>query len=245
MSYPPSTSCGEIGKILHIILNDVFAYKTNGTFIEIGAHDGMRGSFTYNLAHIGWHGLYCEPVPIYYNKCLNNHSNHPNVTTLNVAAGANEETLQIIEADTLSTMDNDTLEVYKNASWTSHIVKNKNMIDVTVKKLDTILEEANINNIDVMVLDVEGYEVNVFKGFNINHYKPKMIIIEIGDQFADYVNNAKIMEKFATLRNILSDAGYKLICNDVVDNVYVVDELFTTELRTKFSTMIKYPQYTR
>ena len=31
MSYPHSTSCGEIGKILHIILNNILEYKTDGT----------------------------------------------------------------------------------------------------------------------------------------------------------------------------------------------------------------------
>ena len=63
MSYPKSTSCGNIGLILHIVLDNVLPYKTDGTFVEVGANDGMTGSFTYNLAKIGWHGLYFEPVP--------------------------------------------------------------------------------------------------------------------------------------------------------------------------------------
>ena len=43
MGFPPSTSCGEIGKILHIILDNVLPYKTDGLFIEVGANDGKTG----------------------------------------------------------------------------------------------------------------------------------------------------------------------------------------------------------
>lgn len=36
MSYPNSTSCGEIGKILHIILNNVLPFKNNGFLLKLG-----------------------------------------------------------------------------------------------------------------------------------------------------------------------------------------------------------------
>lgn len=82
MSYPQSSSSGEIGKILHIILNYILPYKMNGTFIEIGANDGKTGSFTYNLARMGWHGLNFEPIPRLYNLCCENHHNNKNVKIL-------------------------------------------------------------------------------------------------------------------------------------------------------------------
>ena len=59
--YPTSTSCGEIGLILHGIMDNVIEYTKEGTFIEVGANDGKTGSFTYNLAAIGWTGINIEP----------------------------------------------------------------------------------------------------------------------------------------------------------------------------------------
>ena len=50
--YQPTTSCGQIGLILHKIYHKFLGYKTNGTFIEVGANDGKTGSFTYNLAKL-------------------------------------------------------------------------------------------------------------------------------------------------------------------------------------------------
>ena len=67
--YKPTTSCGQVGLVLHNIYQKILGYKTNGTFVEIGANDGKTGSFTYNLAVLGWKGLYCEPVPEIYSLC--------------------------------------------------------------------------------------------------------------------------------------------------------------------------------
>ena len=81
--YKPTTSCGEIGLILHEIYQIVLGYKANGVFVEVGANDGKTGSFTYNLANTGWKGLYIEPVPRIYQECKKNHENN-DVIVLNM-----------------------------------------------------------------------------------------------------------------------------------------------------------------
>lgn len=243
MNYLPSTSCGEIGKILHLILKDMLGYKTNGTFVEVGANDGKTGSFTYNLANIGWSGINCEPVPSLYRKCCENHKNNPNVINLEIAVGEQEEVVQITEANTLSTMDPETLEIYKTENWTKSYFNNSKDINVNVKPLNMILNENNITHFDLLVLDVEGYEQKVLNGFTINDYKPSMVIIEIPDQFESYIHNPSIMAKFASLRTYLETQNYKLLVNDVVDNVYVLDSLYNDLYREKYSSMVKYKQY--
>lgn len=95
MSYLPSTSCGEIGIILHIIYNKIIPYKTDGLFIEIGANDGKTGSFTYNLGKIGWHGINIEPIPRLYNLCSYNHKDHKNVKNYSLALGENKREVTI------------------------------------------------------------------------------------------------------------------------------------------------------
>ena len=42
-----------------------------------------------------------------------------------------------------------------------------NTIKVNVRKLDTILEEAKVSKVDYVIVDVEGWELNVMKGFYI------------------------------------------------------------------------------
>ena len=82
--YKPTTSCGEVGLILHEIYNKFLGYKKDGIFVEVGANDGKIGSFTYNLAKLGWKGLYFEPVPRIYDICKKNHIEHENVKVFNM-----------------------------------------------------------------------------------------------------------------------------------------------------------------
>ena len=84
-----------------------------------------------------------------------------------------------------------------------------------------LLEENNIPcDFDIFVLDVEGYEEEVLKGFSLDFYKPKMVIIEIPDTHPDFIHNKDFLDKCKRIRNILNK-NYKLIFNDIVDNVYI------------------------
>jgi FkbM family methyltransferase len=240
MAYSKTTSCGELGLVLHKIYQDYFGYIENGTFIEIGANDGKTGSFTFNLAKIGWRGVYCEPVKRIYKKCQNNHKMHPKITVLNYAVGdGTEKTATIIDGDTLSTIDNDTLNLYKNTTQFSGIFRHtKTSETVNVVTLDDMLETQNIDDdFQLLIIDVEGYEDKVLNGFDINKYKPQMVIIEIPDQHPDF-NDPKIMLKFRLLREYFDFHGYKLIINDIVDNVYV-----RTDKNIDYSDLINFPQF--
>ena len=96
--YKPTTSCGQVGLVLHKIYQQYIKYKTNGVFVEVGSNDGKIGSFTYNLANLGWRGIYCEPITEIYNLCVENHKTHKNVTCLNVGCGSKKEELEITVA---------------------------------------------------------------------------------------------------------------------------------------------------
>lgn len=247
MSYPRSTSCGEIGNVLHIILNNILPFKENGVFIEVGANDGKTGSFTYNLGKIGWTGINFEPVPRLYNLCCNNHKDHANVQNLNVALGECEGEVEIIDADTLSTIDKDVINIYsKTPQFASAFNGNESFHKVKLNTLNNILDESSITNIDLLVLDVEGYEENVLKGFSIEQYNPSIFIIEIGDQHPDFVNNKVMMNKYKFLRNYFKTNNYTLLVNDIVDNVYIHNYIYN-ELNRDFireiKKLVKFPQF--
>lgn len=66
-------------------------------------------------------------------------------------------------------------------------------IQVNVRKLDTILtlHEPNIHNIDLLTVDVEGWELNVMRGFSALKYRPKVIILEnifLAQDYISYMN---------------------------------------------------------
>jgi hypothetical protein len=74
-------------------------------------------------------------------------------------------------------------------------------IEISVTTLEKILDGVNVKNIDLLSLDVEGYEFEVLKGLNLNKYRPTYLLIEIYN-----VN-------FDNIYNYLTENNYKLCCN--------------------------------
>lgn len=223
--YQPTTSCGEVGLILHKIYNKFLGYKKDGIFVEVGANDGKTGSFTYNLAKLGWRGIYCEPIPEIYNVCFENHKTHTNIKCLNVGCGSEKKEMEITVANTLSTIDTEMLEMYKKARWAQSTLRGSYKTSIKIEKLDVLLKENNIPpDFDVFILDVEGYEEEVLKGFSLDYYKPKIIVIEIPDEHPDFISNSNFINKCKRIRNILN-SNYKLFLKDIVDNVYIRNDI--------------------
>lgn len=54
------------------------------------------------------------------------------------------------------------------------------IIRVKVRKLETILREhePDVKEIDILVVDVEGWELNVLRGFSFELRRPKVVILE-------------------------------------------------------------------
>ena len=57
------------------------------------------------------------------------------------------------------------------------------------------------------------------------------------------INNLEIMNKFKRLRDYFTLHEYKLLVNDIVDNVYVRKDLFDVNDKNVFSKCIRFPQY--
>ena len=53
-------------------------------------------------------------------------------------------------------------------------------IDVPMRTLNSIIETEipHVTSIDIMSIDVEGGELNVLKGLDLERYKPKIMVVE-------------------------------------------------------------------
>jgi FkbM family methyltransferase len=63
-------------------------------------------------------------------------------------------------------------------------------IKVAVRKLDTILaeHEPEVGAVDILAVDVEGWELHVVRGLDLQEYSPKVIILENLFKSNDYVD---------------------------------------------------------
>jgi FkbM family methyltransferase len=87
-------------------------------------------------------------------------------------------------------------------------------VPVKVRKLDTILaeHEPDIDHVDILAVDVEGWELNVMRGFSIERYRPSVIILENLFKSEGYVA-------------YMATAGYKLWQRLEPNDVYILAEL--------------------
>jgi FkbM family methyltransferase len=153
----------------------------NGTFLDIGACYPITISNTYHFETFkGWNGLAIEPDPTYYKlfsegrKCIvENVAIHPTETEMWYKPLNN-----LVES------------------------KDEDSIRVECARLDNLLEKHNITKVDLISIDVEGYEEQVWSSFDYKKYSPEVMIVE-------HTEMGQYNDGFA--KKLLDDPDYELV----------------------------------
>jgi FkbM family methyltransferase len=137
------------------------------SFIDIGANDGVLFSNSYKFAKSGAVGLCIEPSSSTYRKLCLNHLFNFKVKCIHGAVSSKSGHLFLKEdgyEETLSSVDTKKSEKsFKVKSYT----------------LDILLEKYPFfKNVDLLSVDVEGHEKEVFQGLTDTNFYSKIIIIE-------------------------------------------------------------------
>lgn len=155
------------------ILDEIFGHRSHGTCVEVGANDGITHSMTYLFERMGWTCLLVEPVPELFRKISENRT----CIATNCAASSSEGEVTMSLAHEVPSMS--TLELTKERRVSIlHSGGTPEEIKVRKRTLDSILEESGISEIDFISIDVEGHEMEVLKGFSIDRYRPRIVLIE-------------------------------------------------------------------
>ena len=180
----------SIGEMDKIIIEKYLNYP-GGFFIEVGGNDGITQSNTYHLElYKQWGGLLVEPLPVAFKKMKDNRKNS---FCENYCLGSEKTKLSqqlwacnlmsIIPTARKNPKDD---EIFLNeGERCQHIQREK--ISVAYTTLEKLLIKHDVKKIDFFSLDVEGVELDVLMGMNINKFRPKFILVEAN--FYDEVNN--------------------------------------------------------
>ena len=160
----------------------------HGFFIEAGALDGLFMSNTKLLEDLGWNGLLIEPSYDACKKCLENRK----ATTVWGALVSNHYKDSHIYGDFWF----DGTE--GKGAWSS-INRNRDssekMVYVPAMTLSNVLRAFSIKKVDLLSLDVEGYELNVLKGLDFNEFEVKYILVEVNIRDYDLEDMDELLGK--------------------------------------------------
>jgi FkbM family methyltransferase len=137
---------------------DNLSLPTNGVFVEVGADDGVTGSNTKHLEERGWTGLCIEPDPRQIDKLRASRSCQ--ISTCAIGP----------DPDAVFHLDG-----YPSLSG---FLRSGGDIKVPVMTLGELLKETGIGKIDVLSIDTEGTEIDVWRSFDHEKHQPGIVIAE-------------------------------------------------------------------
>ena len=148
-------------------------------FVEVGMIDGLRFSNTYALEQRGWRGMCVEAHPRFVGMVRRNRAR---ATVVHAAAADTRGTMPFHadpRGDLSSLQKRD--EGQMKAKF-GHWFQGYEVVDVPVRTLDAMLEEAGApEGIELVSIDVEGGELPVLRGMDLDRWRPRMVIVEAED----------------------------------------------------------------
>lgn len=153
----------------------------NGVFLEAGANDGIIQSNTLYLErNEGWTGLLVEPLPDAAELCKARRSSPVEVAAL-VPPELSGQSIKMTHAHLMSIVDAVGDEQYKKAHLSEarqHYSEEFYEFEATGRTLTELLEKHRITHVDLLCLDLEGYEAPALRGLDLGKILPSFILIE-------------------------------------------------------------------
>jgi FkbM family methyltransferase len=142
-----------------------------GYACDVGASEGFSGSNTLALEERGWLVICVEPNPM-----LEKAGRHCRKLWRQVACGSEDcEARELIVVGSYPYASSTGLNIVYGPCPVENIA---GRVMVKVRTLDRLLEEVGFPCLDVLTIDVEGYEGEVLLGFTVERWKPKFIVVE-------------------------------------------------------------------
>lgn len=193
-------------------------YFYKGTMIEVGAGPPAFISMSKHFRDNGWRCICIEPNPNFVKQHIEHRNEIYEYACSNII-GESEFKISYMDDDGTPA---DTDGVSYSAIDFKHFWRPEHLrlekIKVKVITLNSLLEQLQINKVDYISIDVEGWEIEVLEGIDLVKYSPTIISTECLTQ-----------EETFKIEAYLTKFNYRKIKRIHNDDVYLLNNLLVSK----------------
>lgn len=168
------SQCGQDGFVVSL-----FGEKRGGTFLDIGAHDGVSFNNTCFLERaLGWSGICVEPHPTSFERLKRNRS----CVCVNTAVAAHSGNAQFLQVEGQGSMLSGLIDTHSDAPHAHEYAAAHDaevrLIDVEARTVAELLSSHGLRTVDYINLDIEGGELDVLKTIDLRGLAVEVLSVE-------------------------------------------------------------------
>lgn len=199
------------------------------TFLQIGANDGVMNDPIYqfimdNKSVVS--GFVLEPLPDVYEKLVKNYQSCPNIKPFNLAIHTtkSEMILYRVKLEFISKVHEFARGIasFDPAHWKkTKLIPNEDymeQVNVECISLSNFIKKNNLINLDLLLIDTEGYDYEILMHIDFTLIKPRIIRFEHGVR-----NSLMSTDNFKIVCNYLNSFGYQIFAESYDATAYLLD----------------------
>jgi len=199
------------------------------TFLQIGANDGVMNDplYKFNIENKNVvSGFVLEPLPDMFNQLVYNYKECTGIKAFNLAIHSTKSEMILHRVNPAYAKRIPEyargIASFDPNHWkkTMLVPDIKYMEEIKVKciSMDDFLNHNKIRNLDLLLVDTEGYDYEILMSLNYKKIKPKMIRFEHGIR-----NQVMSINQFNKLTKHLNSFGYQIIAESYDATAYLLD----------------------
>lgn len=195
--------------IIEFLLNHL--QITSPFYFDIGSNHPIKFSNTYRMYLSGGKGVCIDPN-LDYQKLYKKHRPQDQFLPIGVTGGEScKAAYYRMDWPEFNTFDRDQANsVQDKYQGRNNILKE---VELPIENINDILSKYASKKIDLLNLDVEGFDLNILSNWNFEKYRPTIICVEIKD-LKTGLRDEKIQE-------LLENKGYQLVANNLINGIYI------------------------
>jgi FkbM family methyltransferase len=182
-------------RVLTVAPADLIKRKLRGRssifFVQVGSNDGLNGDPLHNLikGNPRWKGVFIEPVRYTFDRLRSNYNGDDRFVFENIAISESVGEVDFFYVsedakaklgqlpywyDQLGSFDREHIVKHLEGRLEPFIVKER----VKCETLNHVLSRNRVSKIDLLHIDVEGFDYNILAQVDFLRYRPDVILFE-------------------------------------------------------------------